>query len=145
MLKGQTWVTSLVKASQVARVARDNLVRWVAEETRVHNQAGLIPAVQVLLTETVKKMFPALKITIQTWIRTQALTAAAVPGQTGHQVQTSLHQTGLLDQTDLQETCDCTINYLREKSSGLYSFEDFFYALLEKMTDGSAQKFGFRQ
>jgi hypothetical protein len=67
--KGQTWVTSLDKASQVARVARDSLVRWVAEEIRVLNQEDLIPAVQVPLTETGNKMFPAAKTTIQTWTR----------------------------------------------------------------------------
>jgi hypothetical protein len=68
--KGLTWVTSLDKASQEAKVARDSLVRWAEEEIRVLNQEeDLIPAVQVHPIETGSKMFPALKTTIQTWTR----------------------------------------------------------------------------
>jgi hypothetical protein len=131
--KSQTRVTNLDKVRWVARVAsRDSLVSRAAEEIRVPNQAEQTPAVQVL-TETGNRMFPALKTTIQIWTRIWIQTL------TGH-VPTD-HQTDLL----VEEACDCSINCLKEKSSGLHSFEDFFFGSLEKMGKCGPDKFAFRQ
>jgi hypothetical protein len=103
--KGQTWVTSLDKVRQVARVDnRDSLVSRAEEEIRAPNQEDLILTVQVL-TETDNRMFPARKNMIQIWTRIWNLT------RTGHVL------TGHPDQTDLlvEEACDCTINSFKRK------------------------------
>ena len=74
-LQGLIWVIRKTRAVRVVRATRETRVvsqaNKVVEEIRARdlNPAGQTPIAQVL-KETGNKMFPAHRITNQTWIRT---------------------------------------------------------------------------